>query len=162
MKRAERTLGRAIKTSARHRLGKAFEQNYGSARLVLLVLLVSLLLGALLVRMNQGMSSGDFQHAGEQNAAVCWSLVVVGIAGTALAANGVSWGWLIQFGLQPLWIAYAIVTGQHGFIVAALAHALAQLYGFLRSGVSSRRMGSGDVTLSAIGPPGENRCRETL
>jgi hypothetical protein len=63
----------------------------------------------------------------------CWLLVLAGIAGTLLIGNGISWGWLTMFGLQPLWVAYAIVTQQHGLIPDALAYGAVQLNGFIRS-----------------------------
>ena len=66
--------------------------------------------------------------------AVCWLLVAGGVAGTFLAGVGRRWAWLILFGLQPVWIAYALATGQPGFVLGSLAHAGAQLNGWLRGG----------------------------
>lgn len=65
--------------------------------------------------------------------AACWLLVGAGITGTFLAGRGIAWGWLLLVGLQPLWISYAIATGQYGFIFGALAYGGAQMSGFLRS-----------------------------
>jgi hypothetical protein len=62
----------------------------------------------------------------------CWGLVVGGVTGTFLAGAGMRCGWLILLGLQPLWIAYALVTGQHGFMLGSVAYAGAQLNGYLR------------------------------
>ncbi len=100
---------------------------------ILLVLLVSLLFGRLLL------VSGGSQSPGSENALMmaCWFLVLAGIAGTLLIGNGISWGWLIMFGLQPLWVAYAIATEQHGLIPGALAYGAVQLHGFIRSRASS-------------------------
>jgi hypothetical protein len=67
----------------------------------------------------------------------CWGLVVGGVAGMFLAGAGCRWGWLLLLGLQPVWIAYALVTAQHGFVLGSLAYAGAQLNGFLRA---SRRL----------------------
>jgi hypothetical protein len=64
---------------------------------------------------------------------VCWVLVVGGVAGTFLAGAGCRWGWLLLLGLQPVWISYALVTAQHGFVLGSLAYAGAQLNGFLRA-----------------------------
>lgn len=63
----------------------------------------------------------------------CWALAGAGVTGTFLAGRGISWGWLILVGLQPLWITYAVATAQYGFIFAALAYGGAQVNGFLRS-----------------------------
>jgi len=64
---------------------------------------------------------------------VCWFLVVAGILGTTLASRGIGWGWLLLVSLQPLWIAYAMLTDQYGFAISALAYGAGQLNGFLRS-----------------------------
>ena len=64
---------------------------------------------------------------------VCWVLVLCGITGTALASRGVRWGWLLLVGLQPMWIAYALATSQHGLVAASLAYGAAQLGGFVRT-----------------------------
>lgn len=52
-----------------------------------------------------------------------YALAAVGILGIYLAGRK-SWvGWAVGVGAQGLWIAYALVTGQPGFIVSALAYA---------------------------------------
>jgi len=55
---------------------------------------------------------------------VFWSygLAAVGILGIYLAGKKNKWGWAIGLGSQGLWIIYAIVTGQYGFILSALAY----------------------------------------
>lgn len=54
-----------------------------------------------------------------------WSygLAAVGILGIYLAGKKSKWGWAIGLGAQALWIIYAIVTDQYGFIISALAYA---------------------------------------
>lgn len=54
-----------------------------------------------------------------------WSylLAAVGILGLLLAGRRRAIGWAIGFGAQALWVIYAIVTDQPGFIVSALAYA---------------------------------------
>jgi hypothetical protein len=51
-----------------------------------------------------------------------WLLTVVGLTGFILAGRKVWWAWYINIGCQALWFTYAIVTEQHGFIVAAIAY----------------------------------------
>jgi hypothetical protein len=53
-----------------------------------------------------------------------WSYVLtaVGILGLYLAGRKLWWAWLIGLGAQSLWVAYAVVTKQWGFIVSALAY----------------------------------------
>lgn len=55
---------------------------------------------------------------------VWWSiaLAAVGILGIYLAGRKNLWGWAVGVGAQLLWIVYAIVTGQWGFILSALAY----------------------------------------
>jgi hypothetical protein len=65
---------------------------------------------------------------------VCWTLVAGGVTGTFLAGAGVRCGWLILLGLQPVWIAYALMTGQYGFMLGSVAYAGAQMNGYLREG----------------------------
>ena len=47
-----------------------------------------------------------------------WAWVLTGIQVLALWAAGEkrSWGWLLGASVQPVWITYAIFTGQLGFI----------------------------------------------
>lgn len=53
-----------------------------------------------------------------------WSLVLaaVGILGLYVAGRKLWWGWLIGLGAQALWLAYAIVTEQWGFLLSAVAY----------------------------------------
>lgn len=53
-----------------------------------------------------------------------WSVLlpVVGVAGLYIAGRK-SWvGWAIGLGAQVLWVAYALVSEQYGFILSALAY----------------------------------------
>jgi len=56
---------------------------------------------------------------------VWWSiaLAATGILGIWLAGRKNLWGWAIGVAAQLLWIAYAIVTQQWGFILSAVAYA---------------------------------------
>ena len=53
-----------------------------------------------------------------------WSymLAAVGILGLWLAGRKMAIGWAVGLGAQVLWIAYALATGQPGFIVSALGY----------------------------------------
>jgi len=53
-----------------------------------------------------------------------WSFVLtfVGVIGFLLAGRRVWWSWYVNLACQALWLAYAIVTEQYGFIVAALVY----------------------------------------
>lgn len=54
-----------------------------------------------------------------------WSYVLgaIGILGIYLAGKRNLWGWAIGLGAQGLWLIYAIVTAQYGFIFTAVAYA---------------------------------------
>lgn len=56
-----------------------------------------------------------------------WSvgLAAIGILGIYLAGSRNIWGWAVSFGAQAMWIVFAIVTTQYGFILSAL------VYGFV-------------------------------
>lgn len=51
-----------------------------------------------------------------------WVLTAVGLTGFILAGRKVWWCWYINIACQGLWLAYALVTEQYGFIVAALVY----------------------------------------
>lgn len=70
---------------------------------------------------------------------ICWLLALGGIAGTAMASFGGRFGWLLLFGLQPLWITYALATGQGGLVLGSVAYSAVQLNGYLRRGPACRR-----------------------
>lgn len=55
-----------------------------------------------------------------------WSyiLTVVGLTGFFLAGKKIWWAWYINLACQALWFAYAIITGQHGFLFAAAAYSV--------------------------------------
>lgn len=53
-----------------------------------------------------------------------WSIVLaaIGITGMYIAGRKSQWGWFIGLAAQILWIVFAIVTAQYGFILSALAY----------------------------------------
>jgi hypothetical protein len=65
---------------------------------------------------------------------VIWSFVLatIGIAGLWVAGLGRKVGWAMGLGAQVLWIAYAVATGQWGFIVSALAYGFVYARNWLR------------------------------
>lgn len=48
-----------------------------------------------------------------------WLLTIVGVTGFVLAGRKVWWCWYVNIGCQALWITYAVVTRQWGFIAAS-------------------------------------------
>lgn len=51
-----------------------------------------------------------------------WLLMVVGVTGLFLAGKKRKVGWMIGVGVQLLWIIYAIVSKQWGFIMSAFVY----------------------------------------
>lgn len=60
-----------------------------------------------------------------------WVLTAVGVTGLLLAGRKQKAGWAVGFGAQALWITYAIVTRQWGFIFSALAYGSVYARNFL-------------------------------
>lgn len=61
-----------------------------------------------------------------------WLLTAIGVLGLWLSGRRNYWGWCVGLAAQLLWIAYAIVTTQWGFIVSALAYAVVYGRNFIR------------------------------
>jgi uncharacterized YccA/Bax inhibitor family protein len=68
-----------------------------------------------------------------------WAWILTGLQVVALWAAGRRqwWAWLLGAGVQPVWIIYAILTGQLGFVPGCLVSAAVQVYNFLRAGAAS-------------------------
>lgn len=65
---------------------------------------------------------------------LAWSFLLsaVGIVGILLAGSKRKIGWLVGFAVQPLWIVFAITTGQYGFILNAVIYAAVYARNWLR------------------------------
>ena len=72
-----------------------------------------------------------------------WSWVLTGLQVFALWGAGTKRrsAWLLGAAVQPPWIAYALLTGQLGFIPGCLISGFVQTYSFLRG---RSRVRSGD------------------
>ncbi|CAN5859737.1 hypothetical protein BH23ACT4_BH23ACT4_09940 [soil metagenome] len=64
-----------------------------------------------------------------------WPWILTALQVVALGAAGQSfwWGWLLGASVQMPWIAYAIVTGQIGFIPGCVVSAMVQTHSFIQS-----------------------------
>lgn len=71
-----------------------------------------------------------------------WPWVLTGLQVLALWSAGRHhwWGWLLGGSVQLPWIAYALVTGQIGFIPGCVISAAVQLYSSLRHATPHREM----------------------
>lgn len=63
-----------------------------------------------------------------------WPWLLTGLQVLALWAAGAKrgWGWLLGGAVQPVWVTYAVVTGQIGFIPGCLISAAVQAHSFVR------------------------------
>jgi hypothetical protein len=63
-----------------------------------------------------------------------WTWLLTGLQVFALWGAGTKqrWGWLLGAAVQPPWIAYALLTGQLGFIPGCVISGVVQTYSFLR------------------------------
>lgn len=93
-----------------------------------------------------------------------YSLAAVGIAGIILAGRRNAWGWAIGLGAQVLWIIYAVVTSQYGFIVSALAYAIVYYRNWstwIRENKQARKLAAiQHVGSSPVGPLTRAAARE--
>ena len=53
-----------------------------------------------------------------------WILAVIGVTGIFFVGRKTIWGWFVLLFNEVLWIAYALITNQHGFILSAIAYAI--------------------------------------
>lgn len=51
-----------------------------------------------------------------------WLLTAVGVTGLWLAGRRSLWGWAVGLGAQGLWAAYAVQSGQYGFLASSFAY----------------------------------------
>lgn len=62
-----------------------------------------------------------------------WSflLMIVGVAGLYLAGRDKAIGWLVGMFAQVLWVIYALVTGQYGFLISAVVYGVVYTKNFM-------------------------------
>lgn len=71
-----------------------------------------------------------------------WLLAAVGVTGLFLAGSSNKLGWALGFGAQLLWVVYAVVTEQWGFIASALAYGFVYARNWLRWRALERAVGT--------------------
>jgi hypothetical protein len=60
-----------------------------------------------------------------------WSLAVIGVAGIYFVGRKTLWGWFVLLFNEAIWIIYAVVTEQYGFIVSAIAYGIVYVKSYL-------------------------------
>lgn len=61
-----------------------------------------------------------------------WGLAIIGICGVYLTTKKLYWGFVVGVLVQVLWLTYALVTAQYGFILSALGFAWVNALGLYR------------------------------
>lgn len=61
-----------------------------------------------------------------------WALAAIGVTGLYLTTKKLAVGFAVGVGVQVLWVAYALVTSQYGFIASALAYGTVNALGLYR------------------------------
>ena len=82
-----------------------------------------------------------------------WLLTLVGVAGFILAGRKVWWAWYVNLACQGLWVTYALVTDQPGFIAASAIYTVV----FTRNAVAWTREHRAEHR--AYGTPPDERTR---
>jgi flagellar biosynthesis protein FliR len=72
-----------------------------------------------------------------------WTLTIIGVSGLYLVGKRSLWGWIIGIFAQLLWLVYAIVTEQWGFIASALAYGSINLINFNRWRSEKKELANG-------------------
>ena len=60
-----------------------------------------------------------------------WVLAVIGVAGIYFVGRKDKWGWFVLLFNECLWITYALITNQYGFIFSALAYAAVYIRSYI-------------------------------
>jgi nicotinamide riboside transporter PnuC len=60
-----------------------------------------------------------------------WLLAIIGVTGIFFVGRKTIWGWHILLVNEILWITYAVITKQYGFIFSALAYGVVYIKSYL-------------------------------
>lgn len=85
-----------------------------------------------------------WQTDSKLGAPLYWAWVLTGLQVVALWAAGRRrwWAWLLGAGVQPVWIVYAVLTSQYGFVPGCVISAAVQLHNFVADRDTDRPSGS--------------------
>jgi hypothetical protein len=60
-----------------------------------------------------------------------WLLAIIGVTGIFFVGRKTIWGWHILLLNEILWITYAVITKQYGFIFSALAYGVVYIKSYM-------------------------------
>ena len=75
-----------------------------------------------------------------------WVLTAIGVFGIYLTTKKSWWGYVVGLAAQALWITYAIVTRQWGFIASAFAYGSVYALGWYRWTRPSQKIDAGGTS----------------
>ena len=80
-----------------------------------------------------GISMGKRKRSGRVQMMQYWSwiLAVIGVTGIFFVGRKTIWGWHILLLNEILWITYAVITKQYGFIFSALAYGVVYVKSYM-------------------------------
>jgi hypothetical protein len=73
----------------------------------------------------------ELDDGGEVMELWSWGLAIIGVAGIYFVGRKTLWGWFVLLFNEAIWIIYAVVTEQYGFIVSAIAYAAVYIKSYL-------------------------------
>ena len=69
-----------------------------------------------------------------------WVLALIGVTGIYFVGRKTIWGWFVLLFNECLWITYAIVTKQYGFIASAIEYAAVYIRSYIHWNRESNNM----------------------
>ena len=81
-----------------------------------------------------------------------WVLAVIGVIGIYFVGRKHRWAWLWLIFNECLWVVYAVITDQYGFILAAVAYTAVYIKSFLHwkkdilTPISEAKSAAGETT----------------
>jgi hypothetical protein len=61
-----------------------------------------------------------------------WCLAPFGLMGMYVVGRKKTWGWILSMATQSLWAAYAVGTGQYGFLIGTVSYFVIYLKNWLK------------------------------
>jgi predicted lipase len=73
----------------------------------------------------------ELNYGGQVMELWSWGLAIIGVAGIYFVGKKTLWGWFVLLFNEAIWIIYAVITEQYGFIVSAIAYAAVYIKSYL-------------------------------
>ena len=60
-----------------------------------------------------------------------WLLAIIGVTGIFFVGRKTIWGWWVLLFNEVLWVTYALITDQYGFILSAIAYGIVYVKSYM-------------------------------